>query len=171
VTLTEFLLARIAEDEEVARDASPGGWSFPGIESVAGGTLYDATRRIADVVYEQPEDHDGRIVRHLLVPEADVNGAHIARHDPARVLAECEAKRRIVEWHENWPVLVRTEPKMETDPADIRGYTMRMTQQIQWQTEREYFRRFGEAPPSGPILRLLAAVYADHPDYREEWRP
>ncbi|WP_454050428.1 DUF6221 family protein [Cellulomonas sp. Marseille-Q8402] len=24
---------------------------------------------------------------------------------------------------------------------------------------------------SGPILELLALPYADHPDYREEWRP
>lgn len=96
MTITEFLLARIAEDEAVARAASPAPWSYPGIESVAGGTLYDKTRRIADVAYEQPSDHDGSVVRHLLVPEADANGAHIARHDPDRVLAECEAKRRIV---------------------------------------------------------------------------
>lgn len=95
--LTDFLLARIAEDEAAARAASPGGWGYPGVDSVAGGTLYDSTRRIADVVYEQPEDHDGSIVRHLLAPEADANGRHIARWDPHRVLAECEAKRRVVE--------------------------------------------------------------------------
>lgn len=97
MTITEFLLARIAEDEQAAQAASPGGWQFSGIASVAGGALYDETRRIVDVVYEQPDDHDGSIVRHLLSGEADANGAHIARHDPARVLAECEAKRRIVE--------------------------------------------------------------------------
>jgi hypothetical protein len=133
VTLTEFLLARIAEDEEAA-----------------------------DQSVQLPSG-----LLHIGSPDTPL----ILVWSPARVLAECEAKRRIVEWHEKWPVLVQTEPKMETDPTDIRGYTMRMTQQIQWQTEREYFRRFGEAPPSGPILRLLAAVYADHPDYREEWKP
>ena len=102
LTLTDFLLARIAEDEADAKAASPGGWQYHGIESVAGGTLYDESRRIVDVVYEQPKDHDGTIVRHLLVPEADANGRHIARHDPARVLAECEAKRRIVQiWVES----------------------------------------------------------------------
>ena len=95
--LTDFLLARIAEDEAVAREASPGGWSYGTVDSVAGGSLYDKTRMIGDLHYEQPTDHDGSIVRHLLSPEADANGAHIARHNPARVLAECAAKRAIVE--------------------------------------------------------------------------
>lgn len=128
MTLTEFLLARIAEDEEAARAASPGGWSYPGIDSVAGGTLYDKTRRIVDVVYENPHDNDGRIVRRLLVPEADANGNHIARHDPARVLAECKAKRQLVDGFDSWG------------------------SDAQW------------------TLRTLALPYADHPDYRDEWR-
>ena len=57
MTLTEFLLARIAEDEAVAQD------------SLA-----------------------------LYVPGSSL---YVARHDPARVLAECEAKRRIVEQWRN----------------------------------------------------------------------
>ena len=62
LTLTEFLLARIAEDEAEARKAGPmwrNEWSA--------------------------EDVDVTL--------------HIERHDPARVLAECEAKRRIVANH------------------------------------------------------------------------
>jgi Family of unknown function (DUF6221) len=27
------------------------------------------------------------------------------------------------------------------------------------------------APPPCPTLRALAAVYSDHPDYRQEWKP
>lgn len=99
-TLTEFLLARIAEDEAVARAASPAPWHYGDVESVAGGMLYDQTRTIASLIYEQLGDHDGTIIRHLLSDEADANGAHIARHDPARVLAECEAKRQIVALYE-----------------------------------------------------------------------
>lgn len=95
--IKKFLLARIAEDEAAARAASPGPWVYTTVESVGGGTLYDQTRVIGSLDYEQPDEHDGRIVRHLLKREADANGAHIARHDPARVLAECEAKRRIIE--------------------------------------------------------------------------
>lgn len=87
----------------------------------------------------------------------------------ARALAECEAKRRIVEWHKNWPVLVETPPQLEPG-ADPHAMTMRMTQQIMWTTEQEYRGRFGSEPPTGPILRFLALPYADHRDFREEWR-
>lgn len=100
LTITEFLLARVAEREALAHAASPGRWHYGSVESVAGGMLYDETRTIASVHYEQPGEHSGRIVRHLLEGEADANGRHIARHDPARVLAECEAKRQIIEWHD-----------------------------------------------------------------------
>jgi len=70
MTLAEFLLARIAEDEVVARAA------------MVDDGLIRAAIRANDAA-------KGRA--------ADV--AHIARHDPARVLAECEAKRRIMGLH------------------------------------------------------------------------
>jgi hypothetical protein len=105
VTLTEFLLARIEEDEAVAR----------AVES--------STRR-------------------------GWEGHQLSRHDwgvdipGARVLAECEAKRQLVEWarYDDW-----------TDP----GYNGHLS-----------------APGSdrGDVLGWLGAVYADHPDYQEEWR-
>lgn len=135
MNITEFLLARIAEDEAGALSASPGGWHYGSVESVAGGMLYDETRTIASVHYEQPEDHDGQIVRHLLSPEADANGRHIARHDPARVLAECEAKRRIIERLHR---LADAGYPGEWPPVD-------------------------DAVPD--VLCLLAQPYADHPDY------
>jgi hypothetical protein len=61
---------------------------------------------------------------------------------PARILAECEAKRRIVEIHYNG--------SPETDlnrcsPCDTVG-----------------------ADPC-PTLRALSLPYADHPDYLPEW--
>lgn len=148
VTLTEFLLARIAEDEAAARAASPSPWSYPGIESVAGGTLYDATRRIVDVVYEHPADHDGTIIRHLLEPEADANGAHIARHDPARVLAECEAKRRIIDEH-TCHCPNPTCRDCGACPGDHHA---------------------DPTPAPCATLRILALPYADHPDYDNAWR-
>ena len=53
-----------------------------------------------------------------------------SRHDPARVLAECEAKWRIVkEW--GW-----------SETLDGDG-----------------------------LMRIMALPYADHPDYRQEWKP
>lgn len=86
MTITEFLLARIAEDEAVARAASHDGprWRHP--VDIWGPivTIDDGTDFGEAIAYAE-----GR--------PTDDQGEHIARHDPARVLAECEAKRRIVE--------------------------------------------------------------------------
>jgi hypothetical protein len=143
-TLTEFLLARIAEDEQAARDASPSPWQYGDIASVAGGTIYDESRRIADVTYEQANDHDGSVVRHLLSDEADANGRHIARHDPARVLRECEAKREIVAHYEAYA--------READRNPDVFALVKMSEAVE-----------------GTLVEL-ARVFRDHPDYREEWR-
>ena len=71
--------------------------------------------------------------------------AHIARWDPARVIAEIDAKRRLLDEH-----------------------------QIDRNSECETCRERGlERNQVWPCLtvRLLAVVYADRPGYREEWRP
>ena len=78
-----------------------------------------------------------------------------------RALAECEAKRRIVErCRPQYVVLYRESERPLASAFD----------QSTVKTE-------GHSGPIWPfegaesILRDLAAVYADHPDYREEWRP
>ena len=87
MTLTEFLLARIAEDEAV----SPTG-----------------------------------------------------RRPSPRDIAECEAKRRIVE------LAAKAEAWGEGTAGATAGYAKVV---------------------ASDTLRLLTLPYADHPDYREEWRP
>jgi hypothetical protein len=63
-----------------------------------------------------------------------------------RVLAECEAKRQIVE-------LARgIDPYGETDWADV------------GELDDAQVRVLAD------VLRALALPYADHPDYRDEWR-
>jgi len=126
-SLTDFLLARIAEDEAAAT------------------AIYDHDRWIVE------EDDNGdewvtevdRADQHWRVAMLRRTGVadHIARHDPARVLAECEARRRIVEYAHS-----------------VQGGLERMApmSQGEWVIERH-------------ILGLLALPYADHPDYREEW--
>ena len=106
--LVEFLLARIAEDEAAATD-----------EAVARASV-------------------GTVVGGPGVPAHAVDQAQAALLDlrracpwssafgPARVLAECAAKREIVQWY-----------GLDDEPA----------------------------------LKVLAAIYADHPDYQEVWRP
>ncbi len=83
--LAGFLLDRIAEDEEAAREATPGRWSW------SGGTwnylLADEGAGTSAAVVESDAP--------LYVSVSDEE--YIGRWQPARVLAECEAKRRIVE--------------------------------------------------------------------------
>ncbi|HET6916650.1 MAG TPA: DUF6221 family protein [Acidimicrobiales bacterium] len=90
---------------------------------------------------------------------------------PAQMLADYKAKRLIVELHESWPVLVETEPTFESGGDDPNQITMRMSQRMAWLTQCEYVERYGAEPPTAPTLRALALPYANHPDYREEWRP
>jgi hypothetical protein len=104
MTLTEFLLARIAED---AAEAS--FWY-----------------RVWDRVREEEESL--------------VN----------RVLAECEAKRQIVE---EWP---------DNDGCDLAGSAY---------GDHAMLEAAGEKAMHARVLRHLAAIYADHHDYREEWKP
>lgn len=77
---------------------------------------------------------------------------HILRHDPARVLADVEAKRRILDEHtieQSYGI----GPEMTRVKIDVCS-TCRNKHGIPCIT-----------------VRLLALPYADHPDYREEWRP
>lgn len=128
-TLTDFLLARIAEDEAIAKAAAwfdrgalapTPVWTYAGDEVEPGVTC----------------DHEG--LSPAVNPE---EGAHIALHDPARVFAECEAKRRIVSRCDM--VLRGREHGMFND---------------------------GQAVDANDNLRSLAQVYADHPDFDPTWR-
>lgn len=103
--LTDFLLARIAEEEAVAREA------------------VQDERQLA-------EDYS-------LV--AGTNGA--VEVGPARVLAECEAKREIVEHRQ----------RIDRNASDT-----------EWHS--------GYSDGNYDALRALALPYADHEDYRKEWR-
>ena len=106
MTLAEFLLARIAEDERHAR-------------------------KLAEV--------DRRPVLSLA----------ITVNHPERILAECEAKRAIVEW----AAPVSGSERMPTDRPGV--YDKRPTR---------YVSDDGE-----DLLRILAAPFRDHPDYDPAW--
>ena len=155
MTLADFLLARIAEDEAVAKAApcDNAGWFVDPSPGHDGEWLVDSNPSLICYGNSNRDTQE-----------------HIARHDPARVLAECEAKRRIVKWHKNWPVLVETRPEQSRMDGTVDTVPYRMTKQIAWATEQQYRERFGSEPPTGPILRFLALPYADHPDFRDEWR-
>ena len=102
--------------------------------------------------------------------DGDPTDIHIARWDPARVLAECEAKRAIIELHKSWPILVETQPEFtQADDDDPLSMSFRMTRKITWLIEREYRNRFATEPPTAPMILALATVYSDRPGYNQEW--
>jgi len=81
VSITEFITARLREDEQQALSASPGPWHL-------------------NAEHDEVIAIDGIEVctAHALSNNQLRNTArHIARHDPARVLREIEAKRAILE--------------------------------------------------------------------------
>jgi len=127
MTLTEFLLARIADDEAVARQSNPH--HNDDIDD------WDAQTDAEARWDRQP--HGQRCAWRLGEGMADKCKCNY----PARVLAECEAKRRIVN---RW--------------ADSFG---------QWNATQADAAR----AQKDSTLRLLALPYADHPDYDEKWRP
>lgn len=76
---------------------------------------------------------------------------HIARHDPARVLREIDAKRQLMELHHAELIEVTN-----ADGDERSGYFCAECD--------------GESFPCR-TLRLLALPYADRPGFRAEWRP
>ncbi|AIY16146.1 hypothetical protein GUY44_11990 [Pimelobacter simplex] len=131
MTITEFLLARIAEDESGARKAGTysAQWSV--------GDEFNETVLLA------ADDQFG----HTFDSAYGQIAPHIAKWNPARVLAECEAKRLAI--NAAW-----------NDHERIEG---------EWGTCKsiEQMDALGDVPE---VVTALASVYADHPDYRDEWR-
>lgn len=134
--LVAFLRGRLDEDEHTARAASGNQWLSDAGDSPADAWILNEDMHLAEV---DP-------------PTAE----HIARHDPARVLAEVDAKRRIIAWHSTPHTLVDgfcvedTGPRTHQGEADCAccGY------------------------PNGCLtVRLLVLPYSSHPDYRPEWAP
>lgn len=74
---------------------------------------------------------------------------------PARVLAECEAKRQIIELHGD----------------DVEHYCPTGDDLSVYFNYLSGWAEAADNPQLCPTLRALALPYADHPDYREEWRP
>jgi len=103
-TLTDFLLARIGEDDNMARQAGHG-------------CGYVHEHNAGWVEIELPDEHNCR---------PSYEARFIRNMSPQRVLAECDAKRQLIE-------------------------------------------RVGN--PNWAGFSILALPYADHPDYRDEWRP
>lgn len=138
--LIEFLRTRLDEDEQTARDALHADAVNPGVWT---------TEHHNSATHSEPnrchiaEDRSGNywsVAHEVFIPNAE----HMARHDPARVLAEVDAKRRLVSMF---------APKLGEDVEA----ELAKGNDLPWMGQQ--------------ALAVLALPYSDHPDYREEWRP
>jgi hypothetical protein len=133
-TLVEFLTARLDEDEAVAQAATNFPWRYHS------GLGVQAWRN--DGLVSKPTPY--RVAAQV----QSWDGPHIARHDPARVLADVKAKRAIVE-----------------DYRELRRQASAMAEGPMGETARNMYAGLKLA------LGHLASVYSDHPDYDATWAP
>lgn len=142
--LVAFLKARLDEDAAAVPPGLPD-WHSPGSRIVVakGFERYDVIDESLKGMLER--DESLMPFGCVAVTDYDADAKYIARQDPARTLREVEAKRRVLAAHRQsmpgWCVTCDV-------PGDHQGRAHGCT-----------------------TLRLLAAVYADHPDYFPEWRP
>lgn len=177
--IVAFLLARIEDDEAVARAAidpeRPGAhWHWINVD--------DDTPAVPDEYGELPNVSLRTVERFPTssgvgpLPAFPLNNVealrvgptvHIARWDPARVLTECESKRRIVARHGADRVSTsRSDPRATEIVAGVGVMTVCET----CSTHDQYADDQHVLFPC-PELRDLASVYRSHPDYQETWRP
>jgi len=152
-TLAAWLLAQIEADEAAARAATGGPWADAGV------WYRQAHDGEAEVSIAHPTVSGGPLSTHMVAEtwrEDRADAAHIARHDPARVLATCAAHRRIVELHyfveRDW---------VDADGDDRSGYFCALCE-----GEKDYT---GDSTYPCNTLRALAAIYADREGFRTEW--
>jgi hypothetical protein len=163
--LVDFVRARYDDEERLAQRAATlcgchppaSAWVF-GDESTDGRIL----------VLNDP--HPG--VRHKVSRrwngsyEGLFMAEHIVHWDPARVLAEVDAKRKVLELHRP----ERRRLSLPVDESDGGGFTS-------WANLACSVCYVSDVPLGVnpwwpcPTVRLLALPYANQPGYRQEWAP
>ncbi|WP_410633352.1 DUF6221 family protein [Amycolatopsis sp. cmx-4-83] len=138
--LITWLRAQLDEDERIAtQDGVLAGDTWHVLELLPGRVTAEVMRLGGTVA--KLEEHDAE---------------HMARHDPARVRREVEAKRAIIDMHQP---------------------------DIQFSSDQQFCRKCATGDSCDDCLdystqvwpcstlRLLALPLADLPGYREEWKP
>ena len=153
ISLVDFLLARITEDEETARAAEHDDGPST-LEWRRGG------KRVLRFDNGRSEDYETVFAGNwdrIFVTRDSVRGGplaqHIARQDPAKVLDDCTAKRHIVDAYRD----ERTRRDIyQSDDARAA------------EDEEQAIRRHSSAARCRGLeiaLEALALPYADHPDF------
>ena len=154
MNVAEFVLARTAEDEALAERSlsgpnDDGRWEVecPYVE----GGFEDREEHMAHFSHESECRVEGHGITIYDEGGHDRDQAlHIAAHDPARTLAECAAHRAMAQdWLDG---MARQDDHGRPDHLFNPLTSMLMKSHERW-------------------LRTVATIWADHPDYDEEWRP
>lgn len=141
--IVTFLTARLDEDEQLAREATPGPWTVD--DETYAETIYGGSHNGNHTAVVAGSRWNGE----ASIFESTEDARHMARHDPARVLREVKAKRAILREH---------EPSKGPDP--VCGHCV-------------LHRTSGACKPAPYpclTLRALAVPYDEHPDYDAAWR-
>lgn len=146
--LIAFVRARLDEEEAAAKNCadSSGNLSWSDCTVMASGDhtirTVPGNRPVARVRLADSAARDGR----TLNPVACAN--HIARHDPARVLRDIEADRKLLAAYQKTLSLPPgRDPQVEGED------------EIGWRLALEF------------AIKLRAARFSDHPDYDQGWKP
>ena len=149
--ITEFLKARITEDEAAARAVPPLGYNHD-----MGGNKQEEQFTF-DRWLPNAIDGMGNSSKHRHNPATET---HFSRWTPQRVLAECAAKRVIIELHHPF-----------NHHGEHGDYAFCAA--CQWDHGSDEPRTDMDIAEYGhpcQTLRALATIYADHPDFQEAWR-
>jgi len=130
-----FLRARLDEDEGAAKLATKGPWTASGDGYVLGVAGRPGDAQVPAVVSAQTQQW---------------NSGHIARHDPARVLREVRAKRRILF------LLEAAQKKADAMPGDG------SLEHAVTKTTVTFLLT---------VAQTMATAYDDHPGYDRAWDP
>ena len=150
--LVRWLGEQLDEDERTARDASADGdgrWSY--VETRGG------DHKVVDSLgYTITGHYDIEAQPYFCEP-------HIARHDPARVLREIDAKRQVLTGY--------TKTVERVEELDALRERLKARGQDVFMTEMDRASAIHKRDVLHGVLQILALPYADRPGYREEWRP
>lgn len=155
--LMAFLQARLDEDEQVARAAPGVQWVHRVDEDISGAAVFDEQWTLVTPTsyakHVEQGNHPysnkpGATGPRYIEDSRDDLVAHIARFDPARVLAEVQAKRALVEMHSGTHECVGWKYG-EWNCVHVAP---------------------GSAFELDPTLLLLASAYADHSNFNPEWK-
>ena len=140
MTLLEFITARLDEDEATARAAGDGRWRVDHwLDPRSSCPTGCSCRRVEGLDFTVFDEggHD------------EAQAEHMARHDPARVLREVEARHRTLIRH-------RRDPQGACIGCG-------------WSGDLDEPRT--DAAEECPELLDMASVWSDHAEYLTEWSP